>query len=298
MFLGTTFFCGKNTLLPPAINITDFNSLSVSNGTYDHLYLSSDPDDTVNSLDDGWKYETKLNAGFDHDLEGGNVGFSVKNTDTVIIKSREKGMFDWKTIYTIPVKDNSDFNFILQYPYSRNNSVNEYMLLSSINGIENSYVVTECKTDFEGFFIVDKENIYGTIYNVDLTDTTQNINSSIIELLNTSYPTVFTNSDCNYVTGTTSGCFMKMNDNEQIDALGGVKYRSKVIHWLCNNRPKILKLQDGRIYMIQVTGNPTDTNEGHEDLRKITFEWTEIGDVENEQDLFTNGFSDVDIKYW
>ncbi len=297
MFLGTTFFCGKNTFIPPATNITGFDSVSISNGTYNRLYLSSNPDDTIYSLEDDWKYETKLNAGFKNNLEGGNVGFSVKNTDTVIIKTREKGMFDWKTIYTIPIKDNTDFNFILQYPYSRNNSENEYMLLSSINGIENSYVITECKTDFNGFFIVDKENIYGTCYNVDFTDTTRNISSSVIELLNNSYPTVFTNSDCNYVTGSTSGCFMRLDDNEQADNAAGVKYRDQVMRWLCNNRPKILKLEDGRIYMIRVTGKPADTNEGHEDLRKITFEWTEIGDVENEQDLFTNGFSDVDIKY-
>lgn len=299
MFLGTTFFSGKHTLLSPATNITNVKKLSVSDGIYDHLFFSSNPNKSVDNIDDEWTYDTKLNADFESDLEGGNTSFSTRNTDLMIVKTREVGTLEWKTIYTIPIVKDEDFNFTINYPYSKNFSNNEYMLLSTINGVENSYVITECSTLFDGFFIVDKDNIYGTMYNIDITDTTQNINNSVIELLNNIYPTVFTNSNANYTTGSTSGCFIKLDaQNSYVDIRGGINYRKDVMNWLCNGKAKILKLEDGRIYLIKVTGKPTDSNVGHRDLRKISFEWAEIGDVDSCKDLYFNNLSDVETQWW
>ena len=299
MFLGTTFFCGKHTLLPPATNVTNFKTLSISDGKYDRLYLTADPSETLETIDEGWVFDTKLDATFEKDLEAGSIGFSVRNTDTIVIKTREKGTFDWKTIYTIPIKDNDDFNFIKSYAYSRNFSTNEYMLISMINGIENSYVITEEKTEFEGYFIVDKENIYGTIFNIELTDTIQNISVTTLPLLNDKYPSVYTNADTNYASGTTSGCWLKFDfEKHEADIEAGLKYRQEVMQWICNGKPKILKLEDGRIYLIKVVGTPSDTNEGHKDLRRISFDWVEIGDVNDVKTLYLNNLTDVTEAYW
>lgn len=299
MFLGTTFLGGKYIFLPPATNIDNFASISISDGVYDNLFLSSDTTQTVDNLDDDWKYETKLNAKFDKDLEGGSVGFSTKNTDMIVIKTREKGTFDWKTIYTIPIEKDSDFNFVKVYPFSPNYSDNEYMLISQINGIENSYVITECKTEFDGLFIADKDNIYGTIFNITPTDITRNVNNTKLEMLNDKYPTVFTNSETNYISGNTSGCFLKVNaDTCQVDVEGGMKYRKELLDWLTNNKTKILKLEDGKTYMIKVVGSPTDSYDGHQDLRRTSFEWVEVGDIDSEKDLYLNNLSDVTEEWW
>ena len=299
MFLGTTFFSGKHAFLPPATNIINFESVSISDGKYDHLYISNDTTKTVDNVNDAWDYNTRLNASFEKDLEAGSLGFSTRNTDTIIIKTREKGSFDWKTIYDIPIVTSDDFNFIKSYPYSRNLSTNEYMLVSQINGIENSYIITEEKTEFDGYFIVDKENIYGTIINIELTDTTQNIESNAITLLNDKYPSVYSYSDSNYASGTTSGCFLKFDtQTHDVDIVAGVLYRNEIMQWLCNYKPKILKLQDGRVYLIRVIGQPTDTNDGHKDLRRITFDWVEIGDVNDVKTLYMNNLSDVQELYW
>ena len=59
MFLGTTFLGGKYIFLPPATNVDDFASISISDGVYDNLFLSSDTTQTADNLDDDWKYETK-----------------------------------------------------------------------------------------------------------------------------------------------------------------------------------------------------------------------------------------------
>lgn len=299
MFLGTTFFGGRHTFMSPPIDIKNFKSLSISDGTYDHLFLSINPDTKLENINDEWTYETKLNAKFDRDLEGGSVGFSTKNTDTIVIQTREKGELIWKTIFVIPINSNEDFNFIKNYFYSRNLSLNEYKLISQINGIENSSVIVECKTEFDGFFIVDKENVYGTVFNINITDTTQNTNNTTIELYGNKYPSVYTYSDTNYISGTTSGCFIKYNmETCQVDKEGGVKYRENIMKWLCNDKSKILKLEDGRIFLIKVVGKPSDTNDGHIDLRRISFDWVEIGDINNTKELYINNLSDVPQAYW
>ena len=50
--------------------------------------------------------------------------------------------------------------------------------------------------------------------------------------------------------------------------------------------------------MIRVTGGIQDKQNGHPDIRQITFEWVEIGDVNDMKTLYLNGFSDVDKKWW
>ena len=50
--------------------------------------------------------------------------------------------------------------------------------------------------------------------------------------------------------------------------------------------------------MIKVSGVVNDAMDGHRDLRNLTFEWVEIGDVNDMRNLYLNGFSDVDSKWW
>ena len=178
--------------------------------------------------------------------DGTNAGFAVALYDlgasyTTIPTLTAETLKNWKTIYTVPIEKDSDFNFVKVYPFSPNYSDNEYMLISQINGIENSYVITECKTEFDGLFIADKDNIYGTIFNITPTDITRNVNNTKLEMLNDKYPTVFTNSEANYISGNTSGCFLKVNaDTCQVDVEGGMKYRKELLDWLTNNKTKIL----------------------------------------------------------
>lgn len=68
--------------------------------------------------------------------------------------------------------------------------------------------------------------------------------------------------------------------------------------FLCDSVPKILKLPDGRKWLIQVTPNPTDTAEENYNNRYINFTWVEIGDMDSEEDLYYLGLSDVSPEWW
>ena len=274
-------------------------AIQIFDGTYNKLFLSSDTSLSVNNFDDAWTYDTKVNADFNGNFEAGNVGFSTKTTDNIVIRRREKGTMDWTVIYVNPIKTANDFHVIFNDNYARAGVEYEYSLSSFCNGIENSFVIENVYSDFGGTYVTDKDSIYGTIYDLDGCDTSRNITAQTLQLLNSKYMTVVSNSPLNCDSGSVTGTFIKMDcTTHELDKNGGLQYRNDFKNRLANKRPLILKVYDGRIWMIRVTGGIQDKQNGHSDIRQITFEWVEIGDVNDMKTLYLNGFSDVDKKWW
>lgn len=302
LFLGTTFFSGAHTMEPPATNISPITEISLTNGTFDHLYVGKNVNEEVVVTNNEWTEDTLLSAPFDENLDAGNSGFSLRNTDTVIIKRREKGTVDWITIFVKPIKYIEDFKFIFFDRYAKGNTDYEYILCSTCNGIENSYVIKEVYSQFHGFFVVDSNNSYGTFFNVDGGDTQRNAAGEVVPLLNNKYAKVVRNNSSSYDTGTASGVFIKTNrigeDSCSMDLPGSNKFRSDIMDFLMNGRPKILKWDDGRIWLISVTGSPTDSRVEHELVREISFQFAEIGDCNDPRTLYLNGLSTVESKWW
>lgn len=299
VFLGTTFFSGRNTLLPPAIPINIVTAIQIFDGTYNHLFLSSDTSLTVNNFNDEWNYDTKMNADFESNLSAGNSAFSLKTTDNVVIRRRELGVVKWTTIYVKEINNINDFDIHFVDKYARASTEYEYCVSSFINGIENSYVIQNIYSDFEGYYITDKDCLYGTIYDLDGCDTSRIITKSTLELLNSKYMSVVSNSSLNCDSGSITGTFLKLDDNcERPNLQTSLKYRNDIKDRLANHKPLILKVQDGRIWMISVTGEISDTKREHPDIRQISFSWVEIGDVNDMKTLYNCGFSDVDSRWW
>lgn len=298
MFLGTTFFSGKYSLFPSPASSKTAKSISISNGVYDHLFASKNPELSLKDIYSDWDYDTLLNADFNGDYDGGNSGFSLKNTDTILIKIRKRGTIDWRTIYTVPIKTIDDFDFTKNYPYAAALTDYDLMISSTVNGVENSYVITEVSSDFDGMFIVDKDNIYGTAFDVEGFDTTRNTDSTLITMLNSKYPSVFENSDTNYDSGSASGTFLRFDQDDcTINLSKAAGYRKDILNWLTNKKPKILKLYDGRIWLVKIVNSPTDTKREHPDLHTISFDWVEIGDADDNKKLYQCGLSDVPGEY-
>ena len=123
--------------------------------------------------------------------------------------------------------------------------------------------------------------------------------NQILQLLNSKYVSVVSNSDINYESGSITGSFIQIDEtSEEVKPHGGLQYRAQLKDRLVNKKPLILKISDGRIWMIQVTGTPSDSQKGHRDLRAITFEWVEVGDINDMKALYENGLSDVDARWW
>lgn len=299
IFLGTVFCSDGKSLLPPALTNKPLITLQVFDGVYNQIFLSTDTSVTVANLDDNWNLDTKMNAKFEDSLEAGNSGFSLYNTDQVVVRRREKGTLNWTVLYVKEIKTIEDFKIHIVDKYARSGVEYEYSVSSLINGMENSYVIQNVYSEFDGYYITDKDCLYGTIYNVDGCDTTRNVSNQVVQMLNSKYMKVVSNSDINSDSGSITGAFVKIDtETGEANSLEGLNYRNVVKDRLVNKKPLILKVHDGRIWMIRVSGNINDVMDGHKDLRNITFEWCEIGDVNDMRTLYMNGFSDVDSRWW
>lgn len=297
IFLGTTFCSGRYSLLPPPTNITTIIAVQIFDGEYSRIILTTNTSFTVNNFNDEWDEHMKMNADFSKGVDAGNSGFNLKTTDTIVIKRRELGTYDWVVIYTKEISTVEDFNINIRDTYAKSGTEYEYCVSSYLNGIENSYVIENVYSDFEGFYITDKDLIYGTIYDVDGCDTSRNMINQTLSLINSKYMTVVSNSQQNCDSGTITGTFIKMDDGD-FNASKSLQYRNQFKNRLANKKPLILKIDDGRIWMIRVVDNPSDNVGGHRDIRKISFSWVEIGDYNDMKTLYMNGFSDIDARWW
>lgn len=299
IFLGNAFFSGENSLYPPSVNQSEITAVQLFDGTYNHFILSSDSSMTVNDITDEWDYNTKINADFDGKFDAGNTGFSLRNTDHIVIKRRELGSTQWVAIFVKEINQISDFNISFTDKYARSGTEYQYSVSSYTNGIENSFIIGNVYSEFDGYYITDKDCLYGTVYDVDGCDTSRNMANQILQLLNSKYVSVVSNSDINYESGSITGSFIQIDEtSEEVKPHGGLQYRAQLKDRLVNKKPLILKISDGRIWMIQVTGTPSDSQKGHRDLRAITFEWVEVGDINDMKALYENGLSDVDARWW
>jgi len=299
IFLGNTFFSGENSLYHPTVNIAEITVIQLFDGTYNHLILSSDSSMTVRDITDEWDYNTKINADFDGKFDAGNTGFSLRNTDHVVIKRRELGSTQWVAIYVKEISKISDFDISFIDKYARSGVEYQYSVSSYTNGIENSFIIDNVYSEFDGYYITDKDCLYGTIYDVDGCDTSRNTTNQVLQLLNSKYVSVVSNSEANYESGSITGDFIQLdNQTEEVKRNEGLLYRTQLKDRLTNKKPLILKISDGRIWMIKVTGSPTDSQNGHRDLRSITFEWVEVGNINDMRALYENGLSDVDSRWW
>ncbi len=298
VFLGTTFCSGLNSLSSPPIKSSSIFSVQISDGVYNHLFLSLNENLTYDNIGT-WDYDTKINAPFDTDLEGGSSAFTLSTTDTVVIRRREFGTSKWTVIYVKEIHTIDDFKIHYIDKNARAGVEYTYSMSSFINGIENSYIIQNVYSDFDGYYITDKDSLYGTIYDLDGCDTSREMTAQTLELLNSKYMDVISNSELNCDSGSITGTFFKLDDDcHKINLNSSLQYRNEFKNKLANHKPLILKIHDGRIWIIKVKGEINDGKKGHPDLRQISFSWVEIGDINDMKTLYHLGLSDVGSRWW
>lgn len=297
IFLGTSFCSGRYALSPPALTTPVIFAIQIFDGVYNQLFLSTDTSLTAGEC--GWKYGTLMDAEFNGSLDAGNSFFSLSHTDHVIIRRREAGTQEWTVIHAQEIKSKDDFNIRLRDTYARAGVEYEYSVSSYLDGVENDYTVQNVYSDFAGFYITDKDCLYGTIYDIDGCDTGRTMTAQTLELLNSKYMSVVSHSALNCESGAIAGTLLKTDPYGcAADQNATLAYRNRFKDRLANKKPLILKIDDGRIWMIRVLPDISDSQHGHRDLREISFQWVEIGDVNDMQALYNNGFSDVDSIWW
>lgn len=295
MFLGLDFLNGGNSL--GFTNLNDkLEGLSISNSKFDKIYLTTDTQNTSSS-DFTSNVDTIILTTFDDKtLEAGNIGSFGKRLRSMQLKRRESGRNEWTTLagYTITDTDHLNFSFADYFARGRNTEYEYCVTYVLDDGTELPYIMASTTSRFDGAVISDSTTSYHVLLDPKITNTTRNRESKVVTTLNGKYPYIFWGSESNYDSSNFSGTIIKNDGCDNWDFDGSYRYREDMINWLTNGAAKILKMSDGREWMMAVDGNVDVDNSEHLDKVSISFNFTQIGDFDSSNDLSNNGLTAFD----
>ena len=166
----------------------------------------------------------------------------------------------------------------------------QYMAVPVVDEIEQVYTSTSAVSDFDGAWLIDKDISYYVGLEPAVTNITRNQEASVETTLGSKYPIVFYGSEANYYSGNFSGVIIKWDrDNDAFDFDGSIDYRETFINWLTNKKPKVLKMYDGRAWLMNVNGNVSYSDDDHPDKVEISFDFVETGDLNNGDNMKNAG---------
>lgn len=294
---------GQSTLNTIPSTVEKITDVKIAGAIFDSLRVDEEVTGSFEIADD-WKLTTKLYARFNNNLYAGNAELGVDNVTNILIKRREVGDFEWFNMFNIPVEKIEDFNFVLSDKYAKGGQAYQYAFVPIINGLEGEYSFAACEAtgeedvvcDFDGVVIMDKDNIYNTILDIE-TSTQKNHSKTYSSTLNNKYPVVIKNSMANYYTGSISATYLHFIGCDY-DKNGSRKYREEFLDFLANDNSKIIKIYDGRTFLCEVVDQISDSNSDHHELHSINYNFVEIGDTESNKDMYDAGFLDITEEWW
>lgn len=295
MLLGRSFAGEPSTLLSVLPDTDTINTLTLENAIHDETYVSLDIvelDDFDGKIPSDWTFNTRLHSQYNEDLYGGNVSFTEAIVESVRIKKRTSKDSKFQTIYEKPINTNEDFEIHLMDYYEPVGDV-EYAYVPVISGGENKYITNTVVSDFDHFFMCEKDTSYQLIMNASF-NRTLNQKVGVVETWGRQRPVIIKNGNMKYYSGDIECIFVELKECQyQFDT--GWEYRNELNEFLSNGKPKIFKDSNGNLYMISITSNITESTDKSTDIVTSKFSVAECGDAYYTGDLYDNGFIDTDL---
>lgn len=290
MFIGLNC-CGSGSAIsstPTLVN--EITYIEISNGIYDELFGSDNPNLKMDKTSKKWDFDTRFYAKFQGNLMAGNVDYAASTVSSVRIKRRKNNEHKWFTMWDIPIKTNDDFDFELVDRYAQGSQDYYYAMIPVIEHVEGNINKNEIRSEFNHYFILDKDISYPIIFNTSL-NLELNKNIGVIKTLGRKYPFVISNGMSQYKTGSLQFSLCPVV-NCELNTEDIYNYRTQFEEWLSNGKPKILKDWTGQIYMIDIISNiPIDCS--YYQLPSYQIQFAEIGDPLDETNMYDNNFIDV-----
>ena len=297
-FVGLSAFAGQDCLNPTPAQVDDIKTTRVTNAIFDQFSATknvSEPFDV--SLPTVWDYDTIMDATFDGTIDAGNVEFALNQITEVKIKRRVRGMFDWLTLKTIPIQSVSDLSFAFEDRTNTHGVEYEYAFVPVLNNAEGDYIINSILSDLEGVFIGDADTCYRFLYDVQYGTNARKVNVGTFQPLGRKYPIVISNGLLSYDTGSISGIVLD-DEFEKTGIINSAKTnekKRKLKDFLADKKPKILRDWTGAKWLVAITNDIQISYAESSGLRvpSMTITWTEIGDADNQNDLYYNGIVDA-----
>lgn len=312
-FLGASLIGDSSSYDIPISNVSNIKTTIVQNGFYDIFTATID----LLKYDMGIEYPTEWSnntiyiAEFNDTTAAGAVDIDIHNVTDMLVKRRKVSdsttAHNWIVIFHQDLSEMDEdskitaLNTMQIDPTNINSAQYEYAIIPVVNGIQVNAVSQTVKSEFTGIYIMEADEFWGTIVTDAFINTTRNIAKTFQTTLNYRYPKGISNEVVNYDTGSTSGEFLPFDHNTcilQTEDDVRVPYQRRFMDFLTDYKMKILKSFDGRIWLIDINPSPTDNADGMYNRRIISFNWTEIGSVESQYDMYYAGFYKVPEIYW
>lgn len=295
------YIIGK-TISSIPLDLNYINYVKIENGIYDDVYATHINEEVKSAnefyVPDEWDAETYFHARFNGDLYSGNADFGVENTTNIIIKRREVGTYKWLPIIDKSVNSSNDYNFIEYDKYPVSNVEYEYAAVPIVNGVEGTYAIDSCLVEFNELIIIDADEQYSTMYDIDISQDKNNT-SSVVVPIGSKYPIYVANAMNDYYTGNVSATFLNLNCKNPDPSIKEImKFRKDILNFLNNRKVKYIKDPLGRCWIASIGTTVTDEDNGHPYAHKISFDFTEIGDIESNEDMSKYGFLDIGEEWW
>lgn len=307
MYLLGNQFIGD--LLSVALTPTDADELktvTLKNAKFDDLSITNDTEPPLSStIPTEWGLKTVMIADFNGDTNAGSVDWVLSQTSHILVKRRKSNSEGednpWITIEVKEVATVDDINFNgIDFTNASSTSY-DYAIVPVNNGAEGGYIVNAVYSEFDGIFIMEKNEWWGTPITDGNIDTSRIIERSLNTMYNNPHPVTVTRSITNYDSGTVVAAWYPFDEASCLfisDDISRTPHQRRFMDFLTNQQPKILKHFDGRIWLIDVAPSPSDSAVSGYDDRDVSFSWDEIGDYSKESDLYYANLSDVEERWW
>lgn len=210
-------------------------------------------------------------------------------------------------IYAKKVSKEKDLYFELDDYFCRNNTTYTYKVqYIKKNGIIlNTSNVVEVRSDFCCLVIADRYKTYTCPLNCSSISFT-NVKPFVVNTpMYSRKPSYYNFTNINYAEGNCKGTFVDIDDtgrNIEFVYKDNWRYRRDFKEWLMEGNAKIIKSVSGEMWLVGIkTDSISDSglfsDAEVEAARLIEFSWIEIGEVDDELDLYENDLIDIDSDY-
>ena len=324
MFLGFHFAAQTDNARGLVEPEQSFNKITLAGQYAEKLYGDSEARTTSKGdwyqTPEHWSYKTLFVVNFDENLSGGNITHSTESVKGIKIKRKLPQETNWKTIYYKQnISSSKDFDLVdeegnqLVDFLEPNDTDIEYMYVpvfhSDEEGTEdidiNSRVV-KVHSHFEADVVVGR-NDYDLMvgYPARLNPTfnyQRQRNNNAITTLGSKYPFVINNGLTDYYSGEMQAIFMLLRDDCSLDIEGSDRYRDNLNTFLSNGKAKLIKTCEGQLFLVAINGAITNNSQGYytgdnklANIVNTKFNWTQIGDALDINDLYDNNFINSNI---
>ena len=303
MFFGDLLSGNVMSVPCTPTDIDNITKVELSNGWYDDLRISNNVTEELSSeVNQDWDWNTILHAKFDDSVGAGNVLWTFDEVSHLLVKRKKVDDFKWITLEVHKIETVEDFNIRNIDKTAKPNYQYQYAAVPIKNSVEGFYSTCDVEVKSNCLVIVDRDEIWCTNLTDNYLDSTSVTPDTVVETMYDTYPTIVRNTNANYETISVNASFYPSDENGCAiiidDDAKRIDYSDKAKMFLRNGKAKILKSEDGRCFLGYVTTPPTDTADSNYRNRKISFSITEVGNIEDEQDLYDNGFTDVTQEWW